>query len=260
MKAVYNIGGCLPASGYDYGPARRSGLQTKRGGGKSRRQSGGKLRSDRGTHSFGTGATERSGRAFDEPDLNKREIHIATCAKRRRSTRPTGFYAFIIFPVLLTAAIVFGLIYAIFVGSNANPQILEHTKYLLADGFPKVIQVIINLFLLYAICACGANLCLKSGSLSGKQLLCIAAVSAASAFLLHGMVYGVSLVIPAPYVLFGQGNEAISLLPVLDAAPFSGNAVICGVFGGIVHALAPQVLLGIAVCATAVKEYRHTGK
>ena len=71
--------------------------------------------------------------------------------------------------------------------------------------------------------------------------------------LMHAMVYGVVIFVPAPYTLLTPEHVTLRLFAGPDTAPFASNPALCHVFGAAIHALAPQVLLGLAVSALALR-------
>ena len=124
---------------------------------------------------------------------------------------------------------------------------------LFTDRAPYIAQALVNLALLYAVCLCGALLYSRRAVNTRRGLLAVAAVSAACAVLMHAMVYGVVIFVPAPYTLLTPEHVTLRLFAGPDTAPFASNPALCHVFGVAIHALAPQVLLGLAVSALALR-------
>ncbi len=124
---------------------------------------------------------------------------------------------------------------------------------LFTDRAPYIVQALVNLALLYAVCLCGAMLYSRRAVNTRRGLLAVAAVSAICAVLMHAMVYGIVFFIPAPYTLLTPDHITLRLFAGPDTAPFASNPALCHAFGAVSHALAPQVLLGLAVSALALR-------
>ena len=71
----------------------------------------------------------------------------------------------------------------------------------LAERAPYIAQAFINLAMLVTVCICGALLYTKNGIRTRRGLLITAAVSGVCAVLMHAMVYGIVIAVPAPYTL-----------------------------------------------------------
>ena len=118
---------------------------------------------------------------------------------------------------------------------------------------PYIAQAFINLAMLVTVCICGALLYTKNGIRTRRGLAITAAVSGVCAVLMHAMVYGIVIAVPAPYTLLTPDHVTLRIFALMDAAPLAGGSALLSCAAGIViHVLAPQVLLALAVCAIAL--------
>lgn len=152
-----------------------------------------------------------------------------------------------VFMLIFIADILFGL------GMFETPYQVQA----LAERAPYIAQAFINLAMLVIVCICGALLYTKNGIRTRRGLLITAAVSFACAVLMHAMVYGIVIAVPAPYTLLAHDHVTMRIFAGLDAAPLSGAASVPLVYaaGIVIHLFAPQVLLALAVCIIALRRY-----
>ena len=152
-----------------------------------------------------------------------------------------------VFMLIFIADILFGL------GMFETPYQVQA----LAERAPYIAQAFINLAMLVTVCICGALLYTKNGIRTRRGLLITAAVSFACAVLMHAMVYGIVIAVPAPYTLLAHDHVTLRIFAGLDAAPLSGAASVPLVYaaGIVIHLFAPQVLLALAVCIIALRRY-----
>lgn len=152
-----------------------------------------------------------------------------------------------VFMLIFIADILFGL------GMFATPYQVQA----LAERAPYIAQAFLNLAMLVTVCICGALLYTKNGIRTRRGLLITAAVSFACAVLMHAMVYGIVIAVPAPYTLLAHDHVTLRIFAGPDAAPLSGAASVPLVYaaGIVIHLFAPQVLLALAVCIIALRRY-----
>ncbi len=152
-----------------------------------------------------------------------------------------------VFMLIFIADILFGL------GMFETPYQVQA----LAERAPYIAQAFLNLAMLVTVCICGALLYTKNGIRTRRGLLITAAVSFACAVLMHAMVYGIVIAVPAPYTLLAHDHVTLRIFAGPDAAPLSGAASVPLVYAaGIgIHLFAPQVLLALAVCIIALRRY-----
>lgn len=152
-----------------------------------------------------------------------------------------------VFMLIFIADILFGL------GMFETPYQVQA----LAERAPYIAQAFINLAMLVTVCICGALLYTRNGIRTRRGLLITAAVSFACAVLMHAMVYGIVIAVPAPYTLLAHDHVTLRIFAGLDAAPLSGAASVPLVYaaGIVIHLFAPQVLLALAVCIIALRRY-----
>lgn len=152
-----------------------------------------------------------------------------------------------VFMLIFIADILFGL------GMFETPYQVQA----LAERAPYIAQAFINLAMLVTVCICGALLYTKNGIRSRRGLAITAAVSGVCAVLMHAMVYGIVIAVPAPYTLLAHDHVTLRIFAGLDAAPLSGAASVPLVYaaGIVIHLFAPQVLLALAVCIIALRRY-----
>lgn len=152
-----------------------------------------------------------------------------------------------VFMLIFIADILFGL------GMFETPYQVQA----LAERAPYIAQAFINLAMLVTVCICGALLYTKNGIRTRRGLMITAAVSFACAVLMHAMVYGIVIAVPAPYTLLTPDHVTLRIFAGLDAAPLSGAASVPLVYaaGIVIHLFAPQVLLVLAVCIIALRRY-----
>ena len=125
---------------------------------------------------------------------------------------------------------------------------------------PYIAQAFINLAMLVTVCICGALLYTKNGIRTRRGLAKTAAVSGVCAVLMHAMVYGIVIAVPTPYTLLTPDHVTLRIFALTDAAPLAGGSALLSCAAGIViHVLAPQVLLALAVCAIALRRYAKMG-
>ena len=152
-----------------------------------------------------------------------------------------------VFMLIFIADILFGL------GMFETPYQVQA----LAERAPYIAQAFINLAMLVTVCICGALLYTRNGIRTLRGLLITAAVSFACAVLMHAMVYGIVIAVPAPYTLLTPDHVTLRIFAGLYAAPLSGAASVPLVYaaGIVIHLFAPQVLLALAVCIIALRRY-----
>lgn len=152
-----------------------------------------------------------------------------------------------VFMLIFIADILFGL------GMFETPYQVQA----LAERAPYIAQAFINLAMLVTVCICGALLYTRNGIRTRRGLLITAAVSFACAVLMHAMVYGIVIAVPAPYTLLAHDHVTLRIFAGPDAAPLSGAASVPLVYaaGIVIHLFAPQVLLALAVCIIALRRY-----
>lgn len=152
-----------------------------------------------------------------------------------------------VFMLIFIADILFGL------GMFETPYQVQA----LAERAPYIAQAFINLAMLVTVCICGALLYTKNGIRTRRGLMITAAVSFACAVLMHAMVYGIVIAVPAPYTLLAHDHVTLRIFAGPDAAPLSGAASVPLVYaaGIVIHLFAPQVLLALAVCIIALRRY-----
>ena len=152
-----------------------------------------------------------------------------------------------VFMLIFIADILFGL------GMFETPYQVQA----LAERAPYIAQAFINLAMLVTVCICGELLYTKNGIRSRRGLAITAAVSGVCAVLMHAMVYGIVIAVPAPYTLLAHDHVTLRIFAGLDAAPLSGAASVPLVYaaGIVIHLFAPQVLLALAVCIIALRRY-----
>ena len=152
-----------------------------------------------------------------------------------------------VFMLIFIADILFGL------GMFETPYQVQA----LAERAPYIAQAFINLAMLVTVCICGALLYTRNGIRTRRGLMITAAVSFACAVLMHAMVYGIVIAVPAPYTLLAHDHVTMRIFAGLDAAPLSGAASVPLVYaaGIVIHLFAPQVLLALAVCIIALRRY-----
>lgn len=152
-----------------------------------------------------------------------------------------------VFMLIFIADILFGL------GMFETPYQVQA----LAERAPYIAQAFINLAMLVTVCICGALLYTRNGIRTRRGLLITAAVSGVCAVLMHAMVYGIVIAVPAPYTLLAHDHVTLRIFAGLDAAPLSGAASVPLVYaaGIVIHLFAPQVLLALAVCIIALRRY-----
>ena len=152
-----------------------------------------------------------------------------------------------VFMLIFIADILFGL------GMFDTPyQVQAFT-----ERAPYIAQAFINLAMLVTVCICGALLYTKNGIRTRRGLMITAAVSGVCAVLMHAMVYGIVIAVPAPYTLLAHDHVTLRIFAGPDAAPLSGAASVPLVYaaGIVIHLFAPQVLLALAVCIIALRRY-----
>ena len=122
---------------------------------------------------------------------------------------------------------------------------------------PYIAQAFINLAMLVTVCICGALLYTKNGIRTRRGLLITAAVSGVCAVLMHAMVYGIVIAVPAPYTLLTPDHVTLRIFALMDAAPLAGSGSLILIYaaGIVIHLFAPQVLLALAVCIIALRRY-----
>lgn len=152
-----------------------------------------------------------------------------------------------VFMLIFIADILFGL------GMFETPYQVQA----LEERAPYIAQAFLNLAMLVTVCICGALLYTKNGIRTRRGLLITAAVSFACAVLMHAMVYGIVIAVPAPYTLLAHDHVTLRIFAGPDAAPLSGAASVPLVYaaGIVIHLFAPQVLLALAVCIIALRRY-----
>ena len=152
-----------------------------------------------------------------------------------------------VFMLIFIADILFGL------GMFETPYQVQA----LAERAPYIAQAFLNLAMLVTVCICGALLYTKNGIRTRRGLMITAAVSFACAVLMHAMVYGIVIAVPAPYTLLAHDHVTLRIFAGPDAAPLSGAASVPLVYaaGIVIHLFAPQVLLALAVCIIALRRY-----
>ena len=152
-----------------------------------------------------------------------------------------------VFMLIFIADILFGL------GMFETPYQVQA----LEERAPYIAQAFINLAMLVTVCICGALLYTRNGIRTRRGLMITAAVSFACAVLMHAMVYGIVIAVPAPYTLLAHDHVTLRIFAGLDAAPLSGAASVPLVYaaGIVIHLFAPQVLLALAVCIIALRRY-----
>ena len=152
-----------------------------------------------------------------------------------------------VFMLIFIADLLFGL------GMFETPYQVQA----LAERAPYIAQAFINLAMLVTVCICGALLYTKNGIRTRRGLMITAAVSFACAVLMHAMVYGIVIAVPAPYTLLAHDHVTLRIFAGPDAAPLSGAASVPLVYaaGIVIHLFAPQVLLALAVCIIALRRY-----
>ena len=156
-----------------------------------------------------------------------------------------------VFMLIFIADILFGL------GMFETPYQVQA----LAERAPYIAQAFINLAMLVTVCICGALLYTKNGIRTRRGLMITAAVSFACAVLMHAMVYGIVIAVPAPYTLLAHDHVTLRIFAGPDAAPLFGAASVPLVYaaGIVIHLFAPQVLLALAVCIIALRRYVNLG-
>lgn len=157
-----------------------------------------------------------------------------------------------VFMLIFIADILFGL------GMFETPYQVQA----LAERAPYIAQAFLNLAMLVTVCICGALLYTKNGIRTRRGLLITAAVSFACAVLMHAMVYGIVIAVPAPYTLLTPDHVTLSIFALMDAAPLAGSGSLILIYaaGIVIHLFAPQVLLGLAVCIIALRRRAGMGK
>ncbi len=129
-------------------------------------------------------------------------------------------------------------------------------KQMFIDRAPYIFQSFINLILFIIICICGAVLYSDRMRNAKNSFLIIAAISCVSAFFLHSMVYGLDLFIPSTYSLFSPRHIPTMVVGLVHTTTFLRNSLLNTTFSIVIHALAPQVLLGVFVSVLAIKKYK----
>ena len=152
-----------------------------------------------------------------------------------------------VFMLIFIADILFGL------GMFETPYQVQA----LAERAPYIAQAFINLAMLVTVCICGALLYTKNGIRTRRGLAITAAVSGVCAVLMHAMVYGIVIAVPAPYTLLTPGHVTLRIFALMDAAPLAGSGSLILIYaaGIVIHLFAPQVLLALAVCIIALRRY-----
>ena len=152
-----------------------------------------------------------------------------------------------VFMLIFIADILFGL------GMFETPYQVQA----LAERAPYIAQAFINLAMLVTVCICGALLYTRNGIRTRRGLLITAAVSGVCAVLMHAMVYGIVIAVPAPYTLLTPDHVTLRIFALMDAAPLAGSGSLILIYaaGIVIHLFAPQVLLGLAVCIIALRRY-----
>ena len=127
---------------------------------------------------------------------------------------------------------------------------------------PYIAQAFINLAMLVTVCICGALLYTRNGIRTRRGLLITAAVSGVCAVLMHAMVYGIVIAVPAPYTLLTPDHVTLRIFALMDDAPLAGSGSLILIYaaGIVIHLFAPQVLLGLAVCIIALRRRAGMGK
>ena len=127
---------------------------------------------------------------------------------------------------------------------------------------PYIAQAFINLAMLVTVCICGALLYTRNGIRTRRGLAITAAVSGVCAVLMHAMVYGIVIAVPAPYTLLTPDHVTLRIFALMDAAPLAGSGSLILIYaaGIVIHLFAPQVLLGLAVCIIALRRRAGMGK
>ncbi len=129
-------------------------------------------------------------------------------------------------------------------------------KQMFIDRAPYIFQSFINLILFIIICICGAVLYSDRMRNAKNSFLIIAAISCISAFFLHAMVYGLDLFIPSTYSLFSPRHIPTMVVGLVQTTVFFRSSWLNTIFSIVIHALAPQVLLGVFVSALAIRKYK----
>lgn len=137
---------------------------------------------------------------------------------------------------------------------------LSEWKQMFIDRAPYIFQGFIDLILFIITCICGAVLYSDRMRNAKNGFLIIAAISCASAFFLHSMVYGVDLFIPSTYSIFSSRHIPTMVVGLVHTTIFFRNSLLNTIFSIVVHALAPQVLLGIFVSVLAIRKYKTAAK
>ena len=163
---------------------------------------------------------------------------------------PTGVALFML---IFLADVIFGL------GMFYLPM---QVTQMFTERAPYIAQAFINLAMLVAVCLCGALLYTKNGIKPRRGLLITAIVSFICAALMHAMVYGIVIAVPAPYTLFTPEHITLRIFDVAAAVPLasSGSTLLVYAAGIVIHLFAPQVLLGIAVGIIALRRWARMGK
>ena len=163
---------------------------------------------------------------------------------------PTGVALFML---IFLADVIFGL------GMFYPPM---QVTQMFTERAPYIAQALINLAMLVAVCLCGALLYTRNGIRTRRGLLITAAVSGVCAVLMHAMVYGIVIAVPAPYTLLTPDHVTLRIFALMDAAPLAGSGSLILIYaaGIVIHLFAPQVLLGLAVCIIALRRRAGMGK
>lgn len=129
-------------------------------------------------------------------------------------------------------------------------------KQMFIDRAPYIFQSFIDLILFIIICICGAVLYSNRMRNAQNSFLIIAAISCISAFFLHSMVYGVDIFIPSTYSLFSPRHIPTMVVGLVHTTIFFRISWLNTIFSIVIHALAPQVLLGVFVSVLAIRKYK----
>ncbi len=133
-----------------------------------------------------------------------------------------------------------------------NPWDFSSWMTMLSARSGYILLSVVNLLLFIAVCICGALLYSKRFKNTPRALVIIAAICFMSAFLLHGMVYGIDLFIPSTYSLFSPDHRTLMLIGFMQGSPFDTTPW-ASLVSAFIHAFAPQVVLGLVVGSIAVR-------
>lgn len=177
---------------------------------------------------------------------------------RRKAGHGWLFWLFLALPI--AAVVVVLTLVGTTITNSSIQEFLASPEFqrTLSDRAPWVAYCFGNLGIFCVECICAALLASRRIRLGRRGLLAIAVTGTVCGVLLHAMVYGVNIFIPAPYTLLTPEHISIRIFNWGNiTTPFVELGVPAAMIAGvIIHLFAPQVLLGLGIAVVAVRRLR----